>query len=323
MGKFIGRQISCGLAKEAVRGTKVNPSFWLPVDVDLDDAFDHIINDEGLGRIEEASDMEIIKKWAEGDLSGKVRDKSFGLVLLATMGSVASAVKSGETLVYEHTFSVNQSIQHQSLTVEVKNPNEQLAFANAVVDGLNIKVELGAYVDFTANILAKLGVSASNTPAIVAENKFLAKGVSVKFADNITGLSGASAIKAKNVNLKINKNVESDDVLGSVEPDDFNNKQFSVEGSMELNFSDTTYKALALAGTQKSMRIEIENSGVTIGSSSHPKIVIDLYKVFLTEWDKSGGLGDIVKQTLNFKAFYDVSNSKMISVVLTNLSASY
>jgi hypothetical protein len=174
-----------------------------------------------------------------------------------------------------------------------------------------------------ADIKAKLGVASTNSPSYVSENAFLAKDVTVKFADTLATLDAASAVSVKNVEIKFDKNLESDDVLGSYEPADFLNKQFSVSGSMELIFDATTYKTLALAGTLKCVRINIQDTTVTIGASSNPTLKIDLAKVKLTEWAKSSDLNGIVKETLTFKALYSSSDSSLVSVVLTNAIAGY
>lgn len=322
MSKFIGRLIKVGIGKETVRGTAVVPTYWLDlINTTVEDKFDHVTDDDSIGVIEDAKGLKVTKKFATGDVSGKVSDKSMGLFLLSTLGTVSSAVK--ETTAYNHTFSINQSAQHQSLTIEAKNPNEQLAFPNAVITDLELKAQLGKYIEFKAGLMAKPGAAAVSTPAYTAENSFIAKDISVKFATNLAGLTAASAIKVKSLTLKIDKNVESDDVLGSITPDDFLNKHIGINGSIELIYDDTTYKALALAGTQKAMRIDMLNSDTTIGATSNPELKIDLAKVNFTEWSRTGAANDVVKQTLNFKAFYSMTDSQMVSVVLTNTAVSY
>jgi hypothetical protein len=322
MSKFIGRKIEVGIGREGTRGTAVAPSYWLSqMNADFDDKFEGVVDENSLGVIEDSQDFKVTKKWSEGKLSGKVCDKSFGYLLRGLLGTIVSAVK--ETTAYNHTCSVLQSAQHPTLTVEAKNPNEQLKFANGAIDNLTIKAELGKFVEQEIEVKAKLGVASTNSPSYVAENNFLAKDVSVKFADALAGLDAASAISVKNVEIKFEKNLESDDVLGSYEPNDYLNKQFAVSGSIELLYDATTYKALALAGTQKAMRINIQDTTVTIGASSNPTIKIDLAKVKLTEWAKSSELDGIVKETLTFKALYSLSDSSMVSVVLTNAVAGY
>jgi len=322
MGKHIGRSQSVGIGKETTRGTVVTPAFWLPLmDFDFDDKFEYEVEEEAMGVIEDSNDLEVVKKLAIGKLGGQIRDKSFGLILLNTYGGVASAVK--ETTAYDHTFNVAQSVEHQSLTLEVKNDNEQLAFANCMTQSIEISAEIGKNVNYNMDVRAKLGVAASNTPSIVNENKLRAKDIIIKFADDLAGLDAASPIKAKKFNIIINKNLEDDDILGSDESDDYNNKQFSIEGTMELNYDATTYKALALAGTQKAVRFDAINTDVTIGASSNPELKTDIAKIKFTEFSKNGGLNDIIKQTLSFKGLYSFSDAKAIQTILTNEVVSY
>jgi len=322
MTKFIGRKIEIGIGREGTRGTAVAPSYWLSLmNADFDDKFEGVVDENTLGIIEDSTDFKVTKKWSEGKLSGKIADKSFGYFLRALMGTITSAVK--ETTAYTHTCSVLQSAQHPTVTIEAKNPNQQLKFANGAIDNLTIKAELGKFVEFEADVKAKLGVASTNSPSYVAENSFLAKDVTVKFADTVAGLDGASAICVKNVEIKFDKNLESDDCLGSNEPSDYLNKQFSVTGSIELNYDATTYKTLALAGTLKCVRVSIQDTTVTIGASSNPTLKIDLAKVKFTEWGKSSDLNSIVKETLTFKALYSLGDTSLVSIVLTNALAGY
>lgn len=324
MTNFIGRLIQVGLGKESARGTAVTPTKWLPKAVaDFEDTFDKVFNEQGVGVIEDAVDSIVSKKWAEGKIDGNVNDDSFALIILSALGSVSSA-GSGDTGVYDHTFSVAQSAQHQSLTIEVKNPNEQLKFANAVLQKLELNVAKNTLLTFSAEFVAKKGASASNSPSYsTSEHLFVGRHVTVKVATNLAGLDGASAIDVASANLVITKNIEHDDVLGSVDPQDFHNKQFMIEGELELLYDDTTYKALALAGTEKALRIHAVNSDVTIGSTSNPELKIDLAKVKFTEWSKTSDQNEIIRQTVAFKAFYSLTDTQMVEMVMKNTIASY
>lgn len=111
--------------------------------------------------------------------------------------------------------------------------------------------------------------------------------------------------------------------LGTQTPNDFLNKQFAITGTIELLYSDTTYKTLGLAGTQQAIRIDVKDTTVTLGTGTNPEIKIDLYKAKLTEWAKTVNNNDLVKQTLKFKAFYSASDSKMFAVTLVNTINGY
>lgn len=322
---FIGRKIDLGLGKETIRGTSVEPTFWVPkIDFTTEDKVEEVINEASIGVIEDAEGSKVVKKWSEGEIIGYVRDKSFGLILLAALGAVSSTAKEAPNAdVYDHTFTIQQSAQHQSLTIGMKNPNEQLRFALAVLSNLELRCELGKFVEYTAGFLAKLGADETDTVSYTSENEFLAQHITFKLATNLAGLDAADAISVKKISLSIGKNVEADDILGNIAPADYLNKQIEITGEVELLYDATTYKDLFLAGTQKAMRIDIKNTDVTIGDSSNPELKIDLAKVKFMEWERGSGLNDITKETLRFKGFYSLSDSQAISVVLSNLQTSY
>lgn len=324
MSAFIGRLIQVGIGKETSRGIAVPPTFWLnKVNVTIDDKPVIVTDESTIGRIEDSIGGKIVLEGAEGEISGKVFDKSFGLFLLAALGSVSSNTKSGESGVYEHTFSVLNSAQHPSLTIECKNPNEQLAFALAMLDSLEIRAEIEKFVEYTATFKSKKGVSSSTTPSYTSENDFIPKHISVKMANSISGLDGASAIPVRSVTLKINKNLERDDTFGYTDPYDILNKQFGIELTIAMLHRNTTYKDFYRSGSKKAIRIDFVNNDVTIGNSSNPRLKINLAQVLFTNWEKTTGANDLVIETITGKATYSTSEASMITCVLTNTQSSY
>lgn len=320
---FIGRKIDIGIGKEATRGTGVVPSFWVPkIDTNVEDKVESAIDESSVGVIEDSVGSKIIKKWSEGDIVGNIRDKSIGLILLAALGNVTSR-QQGTTTVYDHTFEILQSAIHQSLTIGMKNPVQQLRFALAVINSLELRFELAKFVEFTANFLSKSGVAATDVVSYATENQFLAHHIEIKTAANLAGLNTAPAIKAKNATLSIVKNIEADDILGSIEPNNYHNKQVEITGSIELLYENTTYKDLFLGGTAQALRIDIKNPNIDLAGGVNPQIVIDLAKVQFPEWTREGGLNDIIKQTLNFKAFYSLTDTQAINIKLTNTQVGY
>jgi hypothetical protein len=320
---MIGRQIQVGIAKETARGTVAVPTFWIPKeDVSIDDSMTYENNDESFGIITDSSDAVIVKQMSEGEIKGKVRDKSFGLILLGALGTVASAVK--ETTAYNHTFTLAQTNIHQSLTVEIKNAVEQVSYALAMVKSLKINVQVEKFVEYAVTLMAKKGATSSNTPAYVTENEFVAKHATMKLASNIAGLAGVSAIPVRSIELSIDKGLNEEMAIGSIDPIEIYNQEFKVEGNIEAEYKDlATFKTAYEAGTLQALQLIITNPSVTIGASSAPTIVITLAKVSLQDLSVSGGNKDIVKQTIKFKGHYSLADSKMLDIVLTNTQTSY
>ncbi len=321
---FSGRKYQVGIGKETARGSAVTPSFWLPkYDVTVDDKKTYVNSESSFGTIHDTDGSRIVKEWAEGEITGKVRDKSFGLLLLSAFGSVASVQKGGDATVYDHTFSVANSNAHQSLTIEAKNDIEQLKYALAVINSLKITAQVGKFVEFSVGIKAKKGVVGTSSPVYTAENEFIAKHATLKLATNLAGLGSASVINIKSIEMSINKNVDDHEALGSTEPIDYANKDFACEGVIEAVLENTAdFKDAFESGILKAMRVDIKGDAV-IGSASNPELKIDFASVALQDWSRKAGNNEIVTQTIKFKGHYSLADTKMIEAVLTNLQVSY
>lgn len=324
MTKFIGRTADVGIAKEGTRGTaETAADFWLPkVSLTLDDGIEQSIEESSYGVIEDAADAVVVGKYAEGEIEGNIYSESFGLLLLSALGSVSTSGPA-ESTVYTHTFTVGQSAQHQALTLFLDDGNQDYAFPLAMLSQLDIDISLGQFAKYTAAFRSKVGETDTLTPSYSAENFFLPQHGSVKIASAVSGLTGASALDVRSVRLSINKNIEDDRKLGSVNQDDILNKQFMVEGSVEVVFDDNTFKTQMLADTAQAMRIRLTNTDVTIGSTLNPQLNIDLSKVKFGSFEKNYSNNDIVTATVNFRGFYKLSETDMIEVALVNTTSAY
>lgn len=325
MSEILKRRYNIGIGKETSRGTKATPKYWLkPLSEEYNDKIEVVASERAFGVIEDSEEMVVKKKYSAGKISGEVFDKSFGLFLLGAIGQVSSVSKAEDSSVYDHTFSVLQSAKHPTLTVEVKRgDNEQKAYPNCVIESLKIESQANEYVKFEAQLKGKAGSVSDGIPGYETENYFMGKDVSVKLADNLAGLDGATPVDARKIEINIAKNIEEDKRLGTHEPNDYLNKEFSVEGTLEILFRDTTLKNWALNGSKKALRIDIVDTSTTIGISSHPSLRFDLAKIKFKDPVEGGDNNDIVKVTVGFKSLYSSSEAKSIEAILTNLETSY
>lgn len=320
---MIGRSVRFGVGKESTRGTSVAPNYWVPTlePASIKNKPTYIDDESGFGVGVDTDDSVIALESAEGEISGKIQDLSFGYFLLAALGQVSSAVK--ETTAYNHTFSYLNSNQHPALTLAVKDDAEQFRYALGMIESLKISGEVGKFVEYSASFKAKKGATASDTVTYVEQNEFFSKMITFKIATNLAGLDGASAVKIRSFELNIEKNLELINNLGSTQPDDIQNTVMTIDGNIEAYFTDTTLKAIHEGGTQKAIRIDIINSDVTIGTSSNPELKMDFAKVKFQEWELGGGQNEQVLQTLKFKAHYSLADSAILSAILTNTKTSY
>jgi hypothetical protein len=270
-----------------------------------------------------------VKNWAEGTLKVPLTDQSLPLLLLSQFGAIANATHAGESVVYDHTLTVAENAQHQSLTLFIHDPLAAQDYSHAlgVIHKTELDVELKKFANLSLSVKALKGVQESSfSPSIVAENRFIPQYMTFKYATSVSGLSGATAIALKSAKLSIDANIEDDDVLGSVAPIDFLNKEFKVEGTLEAiyqNLTDFKNVALATPNVPQAMLLDLKNTDVTIGSTSHPEVAITLDQVYFTEYSRPIKIKDLVYQTIKFKATYNTTNSEMIKAVVTNTVASY
>ncbi|MEO5928236.1 MAG: phage tail tube protein [Patescibacteria group bacterium] len=322
MAKFIGSRIDLGIGKETSRGTAVAPGYWLrPSEVSVDEHIMQSVDESSRNLIEDSVDAQLVGKYGEGNFTLPIRDKSFGLLMLALFGSVADSTV--ETGVYDHVYSVQQSNQHQSLSLHLKEANAGKDYVLAMLTDMEFAVELEKHAMGKFGFRSKTGATQSRSATYVAENIFLPTHGEIRFASSLAGLAGASAVKVRSVTLKVTKNVEEDRALGDANPQDILNRMFQVEGEITLVYDDQSQVTNLLANTVQSVRIDLTNAAVTLGAASNPRVRYELAKALLSEVSRSMGKGDVVLQTLKFKAFYSESDSAMITGTVRNTVASY
>jgi hypothetical protein len=319
----IGRLINVGYALEGTRGTaEDSAAIWQPkVEFDFNPRADYVVNESGLGVIDSRSDAKVVEKLGEGSIGGIVYDKAFGYLLAACMGTWSTGVVSDSA--YTHSFTRLNTNQHPALTLFVDDQNTDEKYALAMLSQLTINAVLKDYVRFNAGFMSKFPTATSSTPSYSAENTFLAQHVGVKFASTVAALGTASEVNLRAINLTINKNVEDWQNLGSDEPADIVNKNFSVSGDFEALFDDETYRDYVTGGTKMACLITIENTDDLIGTASHPKLEISLAPMSFRDWGKNTGQDDITTQTVAFDGNFGLTTSKTVSIQLVNAQSQY
>jgi ribosomal protein L31 len=324
MPKIIGRTGAVGIGIETTKGTKVAAAYWVPVQsYSYDDKIEHVTNDSAMGRIEELNAAHISKLYGEGDFEGKIFLNSVGAELVAVLGASPTSVQRASTGVYDHTYAVANTNNHKALTVAYEDGIQEVSFPFAMVNTWSLDIANDDYVKRTISLTGKKSESATHTPAFVNEVEFIPSQVTFKTASTAAGLGAASAINVTNFSMEIAKNAEPFYTLGSNEPTDIINKQFSVTGSVDLYFEATTQRADVFANTHKAMQIRMLDTSTDLGSSHNPELYFNLNEVAFTEFSRSWDANDPLKQTLNFTALYNMADAAMISARLTNRVVSY
>lgn len=318
MTKFIGRRGSLGIAVEATRGTPVAPTYWFPyVTMSFQDKVNTETEEQGLGNIADGDSFYVTMRMGEGEVESQIYDKGLGYILTSLLGAVPTSTGSDP---YTHTYTLSQSNQAKSLSLYWTDPDRSYMFPLAVVDSLQISVEPSGIVNYTVGFKSKGadGWTAQTPDFTSLGNKFLHQHLQFRLADNVAGLSAATALSLKKFELNISRDTIFDEVTGTAEPEDVLSQSIKVEGSLDLNLEDDTYRNYMLNGTYKSLEAYLFRS-----SSSSLKI--QLPRVGFTEWEPDFAINEIAKQSINFKGFYDSTNALQIisTCELINAKTSY
>lgn len=318
MTKFVGRRGKLGVAIEATRGTPVSPTFWVPwATMSFVEKIEEAREEQAHGVIADSDSKYVVMKMGEGEVEAQIYDKAMGVFLTGLMGAVPVTTGSNP---YTHTYTLANTNQHKSLSLYWTDPDRSEIYPMSMVDSFQIAVEPNGIVNYTVGFKSKQAKdwTAQSSAYTSLGSKFLHQHVQVKLAAAVGSLSGATAISLKNLELNINKNTMFDAVMGTVEPEDILNQQLSVEGTLELNLEDDTYRDYMLAGTYRAMEIKLNN-----GSSS--TLTLQFPRVDFSEWEPDRALNETTKQSINFKGNYDGANALDIisTCTLINTQASY
>lgn len=322
--EIIGKQLELGVALENTRGTaETTAEHWIKnVTASIQERAEHAIDDNSHGNLMDSDNRRVVKKWVEGSLEGILQVDVVPYFIYNIFGSISSSsVASG---VYSHEITLDSStIEHPSFTIFAKDGGvQQLAIANGMVSSLEINASMDDYCRFTTNIMASSATDNSDTPSYQAEQDFVGKDITIKISDTLVGLDTANAISAKEIGITFDTGAIVDYVLGNYTPEDIYNAKLSIEGNIVKNFKDETFKDLFLGDDSKYMEIAIVGSQ-DIGSAENPSITITLNKVKITGWERSGGNDELVTESIDFKAFYNESNSSAGKVVIVNNTEEY
>jgi hypothetical protein len=173
-----------------------------------------------------------------------------------------------------------------------------------------------------------MGVTGTNVPANTTVAAIVSS-AAFTLSQATTGAVGTMTftpvtIALKSAKLTINANVEDQEVLGSLNPADFLNKEFSVEGTMECIYQNNSdFKDQFMGPYPLAIRLDIKNTDVTLGTATNPELILDMPKCTIQELGRPFKVKDLVYQTIKFKALYSVTDTLMLKATLTNIVNGY
>lgn len=321
---FIGRQIEVGVAVETVRGTAESTATdWLKkISMTVIPRATKTNDESTCNVLADSLGTRLTQLWIEGDVNGNVHADPIGFFFYNLYGS--EAVSTVEAGVIEHTFTEDTTVTKPSLTLFGKEDTvDQTTFSNCMVGSFELTAAPDQYVAFNSSFVGVESASNADTPAYATEAyDFVGKDVVVKVADTEAGLTGATALPLKDVNISWETGLINDFVLGQYTPQDVFNSQTAIEGSFTVNYTNSDFLDLFVTDAYKYLEITITGTQ-TIGAASNPTITILLNRVAVTERTREDSAGDLVTENVTFKAFYNKTDGQQSQVELINVTDKY
>lgn len=321
--EIIGKQIEMGVAIEGARGVAESVATkWIKnVNCDIVAKADKVIDDNSQGVLEDSPNSRVVGKYFAGEFAGIAHADVIGYKMLQIYGTVNTSTVSGA--VKDHAFSMLQNIEHPTLSFFVKDGGvNQEVFSNGVIGTYELTAKTDDFVRDSTSVEAITATSNADTPSYDTEYDWISRDITVKVASSEAGLSGATALKLKELTLTWDTGAIRDQVFGSYNSNDIYNAKMSIEGSFVKNYEDDTFKDLFTSDTAVYMQVVIAGDAVLAGSN-RPTFTMVLNKVQVQDWSRSGGNDELVTEDVSFKAFYNNTDSEQSTVTVRNVTASY
>lgn len=247
-----------------------------------------------------------------------------------TGGTSSASGTSGTLLAVatgaDHVFPRLNSNNHPAYTFFASDPIGDEKAAYCMLDTLDLEGKVGDYFKFMANFKGKKLASTSGlTPSYGSENPFLPKFATLLRANDADSLYAASPVEVERFKVTVQKNVVPYQIFGDTDVASLHNQQFAVVGELDLKYNSVTWRDYMTNSTKSALRLTIANTDFPITGSFYPTLEIEIPQAYLTEWSRSEENNNLVRQTVGFRAVFNVGSSRTIIARLRNafVSASY
>lgn len=324
MSYVLGRQQVAGMGKESAYGTAVTPAAWIPFqEFTISDQKVILTDNSGIGTREDTLAVDTDHTLSQGNLNGVVYVDEFRHILNAAIGAPTRAAVAGATGAFTDTFEVGKANTLPSYTIAAKDSNEDVAFTGAMLNELTINAATGNYATFTSTWLGRESEVDTNTAAITdGQVRFRPEDISIKYANDVASLSGASAKSFQQFALSFSNNIQTLSVLGTKDPE-FVPGILSASLTLNKPYKDTEFKNLVFGIDKKAVQITLKRSDLSIGTGTptNPSITITFEPGYFAEWNKEGGLDDIRTEAITFQPARNFSNSKNVVIAVVSTGA--
>ena len=323
MADLIGRLTTIAIGREETAyGTKSAQLVDIPVqEISVDPSVEISMNDQAFGRIEDLSSGNVQgQRSCEVTIKGIISDGFFGQFLKGVLGTIGTDIDTPVAGAITHTFSVLETNAHPSYSIIYKDTNDVKIILGALVQRLQINIVNGDWATYEITLVGRFPADTTETIVPVVEVLFHANEAVMKIASLVAGLGAATAIEVESGSITIEKNLEKYPTWGSNELTRVINKQFSVTGAFKMLYDDSTHFDVFDLKTVQAMSVTLTSLAMVTGTTPY-SLAFTIPAMFFTGWSAPRSNDDLIQQSIDFKAQYDVATSKMIDAVLINDTA--
>lgn len=322
MSVFVGDRVSLGIGRESTRGTGVSAALWVPA-AGFD--FQQRVNTQSIagaqGKIIGTEEEKVLQKFGQGTITMDLRANAVGYFLTQLFGDVDTADTSGGD--YSHTFNLTHSNTHPTLSLYVKDANKSERFVRASLETFTWNYTADAVSTIEVGFMSEPPSDSSATPDFTTPDFVFPPGTATfKAASSQSGLTAANATVVNSWTLTFSKGADPDFGSGSNSPTDIYNTALEITGSFTRVFDGDTEHDWVFNNTNRALRFNVNDTDATAGNDT-PELTIDLYNCDFVNFTRDIALGDIVRETVEFKAHVEVSSGNVMTATLVNTKSSY
>lgn len=258
----------------------------------VNEVYDKKENTQRHGVLSHSDSDRLIMKDYNMTLKAIIDRIHFPKFVYAILGAQSTTTDDPESGVNTHEFTRDDTNLLPLITITTDDPtDDELRYAGFGVSKLELSFVKDDFLQYSieGNGLTRDDPGALTTGYVTANSEFLPWMCTVKVADSVAGLSGASAQELSEFNIVLERpNTPYHGVGGgNQEGSEVIAQRLKVSGSITKLFEDLTFKNLAQADdTYKVIQVQLTDTSRTIGASTDPDITILLYRTSARNWVK-------------------------------------
>lgn len=309
-----------GVAFETTYGTAASISNFVPVRQIRPEVAENtrIYDDTLLSRFG-AERHRLTTKDVVGDTTGYVYPDSVGWWLKGLLGSVSSSIASGESVVYEHTFTQADTLPSMTMVI---NDTEPRQITGLVINTGTFEFQEGI-MTLANGFLAQDLSDVSEEFPVISEliDPFTFPNFTVRIANDIASALASSAIPLDEWEMNYGNNVAKSNHIGTRTISFLNPTKTTCGGVFRRYAEDETL--IDYTRNASEVALVFEATGASIGNNEQYSLQIHIPRAVMTRTIRPYEAGSIIMEETTFSALRDTSEGYSVKMILTNKVENY